>query len=169
MGTFEAIVKSTSPASGRSPRGEMPLFCLWDLDPNPTPTPKRLSPRASRLRATFFCQARQKKAKALLTSGAYRGTSFSGRSVAPKIGDRPRLRRSCKAQPRWLATAESGRWSTTGSACVPRGYPPGQIVFDRYPGSGKLARDKLLVSQRAKRFSAPQRGLTGNPASFARL
>ncbi len=118
---------------------------------------KGLSLRAARLQATVFCQARQKKAKALLT----------GR--APGLGGRPRLRRSCRAQPRGLPTAGSGRWSTIGRTCVPRGCPPGQIVFDRYPGSGKLARDKLLVSQRDKRFSAPQRYLTGNPAPFAQL
>ena len=143
MGTFEAIVKSTSPASGRSPRGEMPLFCLWDLDPNPTPTPKRLSPRASRLRATFFCQARQKKAKALFKSGAYRGASFSADAVAPKIGGRPRLRSSCKAQPPRLPTAGSARWSTIGSTSGPRGCPPRQTAFDRCSGSGKLALDSF--------------------------
>ena len=103
LGTFEATVKSTSPASGRSPRGE-----------------------------TVF---------------DFRFESF-------------RVRR-----PEREADEDSSPESTPRT--LPRGCPPRQIVFDRYPGSRKLARDKLLVSQRAKRVIAPQRGLTGIPAPFA--
>ncbi len=149
------------------PRGHVVSIRFLACGINTNPNFKGISPRASRLRATFFCQARQKKAIALSRSQADGGERFFGDARAPEITGRHRLRRSCRAQSPGLPMVDAGRWSASGSTCIRRVCPRGRNIFDRCSGSRKLALYTLLASQRCKPFIAPRQCLTSNPAPFA--
>ena len=77
LGTFEATVKSTSPASGRSPRGETLLILTWDSKNNP---PKAFRP-ALRACGRPSCVKRDKRRqKRSLQAGRIEGrVSRAGR------------------------------------------------------------------------------------------